>query len=400
MKKSIFLSLAVMYIIVVSPAFSQSKVAITDKAQFLNEEIESMLSDRIKMDSLELTTMIDTRRRCDYWFVILAMQADELIITVLDCNEKFAGSKNIGSKVLSAKDSEKALLLYFAISEVLEKPYKKTAERGSQPIPEVSALTDDSELHGSEAGQHKTRYFFAPSSYNLEEGELYYNSLYFFIHDVQYGLSNKFSIGMGTTLMGFPFYVTPKITIPVDDNSAFAIGDMLLIGTWGTRFSGNLLYGTYTRGGYFNNFTLGAGFLHTGDNDITSVTNSPVFNFSGLLQVSSHIYFITENYSSMVKTKQSADYYYYNPDPPYEYDFQSGEFQQNIFFIYGLTGFRFINRAKDLRSWQFGLSYIFRSFGDVPSLYNSGYWTNSANTGSKFIAFPVVGYARKFSTKY
>jgi len=200
--------------------------------------------------------------------------------------------------------------------------------------------------------------------------------------------------------MGFPFYVTPKITIPVDDNSAFAIGDMLIIGTWGTKFSGNLLYGTYTRGGDYNNFTIGGGYLHLGDGDITNSTNSPVFNFSALLQVSSHIYFITENYSSLVKTKQTANYYYYNPDPPYNYIDDYQEFEQNMVFFYGLAGFRFINKNKDVRSWQFGLSYIFRSYGEIPVLYKSSFWQTSANNESNFIAFPVIGYARKFATKY
>ena len=399
MNKTLILTLTAMILVAVSPAVAQNKLAITDKAQFLSEEIETILRNRLQADLIELTSLIDTRRRCDYYFVTLLNEGKELLMSVLDCNDKSLGTKNLGSRILTATDSEKALLIYFALAEILKDPYKNTGEIVPEPEKKPSAVIAEDELPLPDPGQHRTRYFFAPSSYNLEKGELYYNSLYFFVHDVQYGISDKFSMGMGTTIVGFPFYLTPKITIPVDDKSSFAIGDLLMIGTWGTRFSGNLLYATYTRGGTYNNFTLGLGYLHTGDGDITTTTNSPVFNFSALLKVSDHIYFITENYSSLVKTKQNAYYSYYN-EATNEYTYYNEDFKQNMFFIYGLTGFRFINRTKDVRSWQFGLSYIFSSFEAIPQKYNGGYWYTEANKKSKFIAFPVIGYARKFSTRF
>jgi hypothetical protein len=400
MKKSLILTLASLVLIAVMPGFSQSKVAITDKTQILTGETESILKERLGSDSFELTSMIDTKRRCDYWFVTLAIQADELVMNILDCNDKQAGTKNMGSKIVAANDSEKALLLYFAMSEILKDPYKKTGELATEPSNVVSAEKAESEQLSTDPGQHKTRYFFSPSSYNLEKGELYYNTLYFFVHDVQYGISDKFSIGMGTTIMGFPFYLTPKVTIPINDQSAVAIGDMLIIGTWGTKFSGNLLYTTYTIGNSYNNFTFGGGYLYLGDGEITSKTNSLVLNFAALLQVSDHIFFITENYVSSIKTKQNAYYNDYNP-VTFESNYFSESFEQKMFFFYGMAGFRFINRNKDVRSWQIGLSYIFRAYEDTPLKYTGTNWyTDAFNKESKFIAFPVIGYARKFSAKY
>lgn len=399
MKKNLFIVMATI-ILAVAPVYAQNKIALTDKVQILTGDTESLLKERLLADSFELTSMIDTRKRCDYWFFTLSMKGNELIMSVTDCNDNTAGTKNMGSKILTANDSEKALLLYFALSETLKNPYKGTAVPSPETAKIVSAVPVDSIIPGTDPGQHKTRYFFSPSSYNLEKGELYYNSLYFFVHDVQYGISNKFSIGMGTTIMGFPFYLTPKVTIPVDGKSAFSVGDMLMIGTWGTNFSGNLLYATYTRGGFYNNFTIGGGYLYLGDGEITNTTHSPVLNFAALLQVSGHIYFITENYTSIVKTKQNANYSSYNP-VTYESIFYNESFEQNMFFFYGMAGFRFINRNKDVRSWQFGLSYIFRSYGEIPVKYK---WDNNWHTGayneSRFIAFPVIGYARKFSSKY
>jgi hypothetical protein len=71
-----------------------------------------------------------------------------------------------------------------------------------------------------------------------------------------------------------------------------------------------------------------------------------------------------------------------------------------MFFVYGLAGFRFINKTKDVNSWQFGLTYVFTSFEDMPYKYKASNWYTSAGNGSRFIAFPVVGFARKFSTRY
>ncbi|MBK7626860.1 MAG: hypothetical protein IPJ16_06610 [Bacteroidales bacterium] len=400
MKKNLFLLITAINLIAVSPVYTQSKVALTDKAGILTGETETMLSERLRADSYELTSMIDTRRRCDYWFVTLSTQDNELFMSVSDCNDKAAGSKNIGSKIVTANDSEKALLLYYAFSEIIKNPYKSTGDLTPESLKEVSEEQSVQDKPLTDPGQHKSRYFFSPSSYNLEKGELYYNTLYFFVHDVQYGISDKFSIGMGTTIMGFPFYLTPKVTIPVNEKSAVAVGDMLIIGTWGTNFSGNLLYATYTRGNSYNNFTIGGGYLYLGDGEITNKTNSPVLNFAALLQISDHIYFITENYTSVVKTKQTANYSYYNNNPPYDYTYYSEQYEQNMFFFYGMAGFRFINRNKDVRSWQFGLSYIFRSYGEIPWVYKGNYWYTNAYNETKFVAFPVIGYARKFSAKY
>jgi len=398
MKKNLILIVTAIVIYALQPASAQNKLAINDRAGFLNEEIESVLRNRLIADSIELTSMIDNRRRCDYWFASLIKEGDEIVMSVLDCNDKSLGTRRMGLKINTAADSEKALLLYFAFSEISGDPYKAETVPGPVKAPLAPATEEEPAL--PDPGQHRTRYFFAPSSYNLEKGELYYNTLYFFVHDVQYGISDKFSMGMGTTIAGFPFYLTPKITIPAGDKSTFAIGDMLMIGTWGSKFTGNLLYATYTRGGPYNNFTVGLGHLHTGEGDLTQVSNAPVFNFSALLRVSDHIYFITENYSSQVKTKRNAFYNSYN-EINGEYIYFDEEFRQNLFFIYGQAGFRFINRTKDVRSWQIGLSYVFSSFEAIPKKYTySTNWYTNANQGSKLIAFPVIGYARKFSTRY
>jgi hypothetical protein len=396
MKRVAFYFLPVIFILSFTSVSAQRKLAINDNVQILTPAVESALKIRFEADTIELTSIVDTKKRCDYWFATLNKEGNDLNLSLVDCRDKTAGFKNLGSRIFSASDSEKALLLYFAVSEILRDPYKNVSAAASGQSQKTDTASGVKE---TDPGQHATRYFFAPSSYNLEKGELYYNTVYFFVHDVQYGITDKFSLGMGTTIMFFPFYLTPKFTIPVNEKSSFSVGDILMLGTWGSKFTGNLLYGTYTRGNVSNNITFGLGYLHTNESDVTNVTNSPVLNISALLKVSSHIYFITENYSSVVKTKQEAYYNYWDPIT-YEGTFFNESFSQKMFFIYGMAGFRFINKNKDVRSWQFGLSYIYNSREEIPYKYRYGYWSTDAPSNGRFIAFPVIGYARKFSTRY
>jgi hypothetical protein len=385
-----FLTLALM--IMATPYYgkAQSKIVINDRAQFLGEPFESLLRDRLQTDSIELTSMIDNRKRCDYWFATLLKTGNDLQLSILDCNDKEAGSKNLGSKIQAATDSEKALLLHFAISEIVKNPYSSVT--AAAPL----TVTQETITDQSDPGQHRSRYIFAPSSHNLEKGELYYNTLYFLLHEVQYGMSDQFSLGMGTTIIGFPFYVTPKLTLPVNDRSAFALGDMLIIGTWGARFTGNLLYLTYTRGDIHNNFTIGGGYLAFGGQDIDNNVQAPVFNFSSLLRISSHIYFITENYASFYNMDRTA--WFYNYETGYS---NEQKFDQNMFVMYNMLGFRFINKTKDVTCWQVGLSFITVVNGDIPPQYiNSSYYSTDAGAGTNFFPVPVIGYARKFSTRY
>lgn len=375
------------------PLWSQKKLAVTDMAQVLTPGCESSLQARLLKDSIELTTLIDTRNKCNYWFASLEKKPDGIQLKISDCQEKTAGVKNMGSMLASASDEDKAMLLYYAVMEILRNPYANVpsantavTNSGTGEQQQVATETDP--------GEHKSRYFFAPSAYTIEKGELYYNSLYFVVHDVQYGIDDHFSLGMGTTIFAFPFYLTPKFSISVNEKSAFAIGDMLMLGTWGSKFTGNLLYANYTAGGIYNNVTLGGGYLYVGGKNIHEKTNSFVGNLNALGKLSGHIYFITENYATGFNSMESASYY-----DPVTYTSSYADFSRKVFIIYGLTGFRFINRTKDVISIQVGLSYIYTAYGDTPIKYTGPNWSVSSNGGG-LIAFPVIGFSRKFAAKY
>lgn len=403
MKKMPVTLIILLFLAFIMPVKAQNMLVINDISGFVDEPVETALKIRLEGDSITLTSVLDMRRRCEYWLASLALKNNELILTVTGCNDVVTGTKNLGSRILQATGQDKAMLLYFALSEIFANPAKTSDTQ--IPVQQEDAIAESQKQSDvapaliPNPDQHRSRYFFAPSSYSLEPGELYYNTLYFFVHDFQYGVSEQFSIGMGTSIIGFPYYLTPKLTFPIDETSAIAVGDLMMIGTWGSNFFGNLLYTTYSRGGAYNNFTVGGGHLYVNNSELTGDSNAFVFNFSSLFQVSDHIYFLTENYVSQLKTKQNAYYSSYN-ELSGQYVYYDETFDQKMFFIYGMAGFRFINRVKDVVSWQFGLTYLFSSYGDIPYKYFGSGWNTSAQRGGRFITFPVVGFARKFSTKF
>ncbi len=377
----------------------QDKLTINDRSGILTEELENLLSDKLARDGLEYTNIVDMRNKCDYYFSSLSKTDEDILLKIEDCEEKILGTKKLGKNFLSGSELEKSIILSFSIFEIIEQPGEISAGVRGQVIEgEGKEVYRQDTVYGE--NEHRSRYFFAPSAYNLREGELYYNTVYFFLHDIQYGISDNLSIGMGTTLIGIPFYLTPKITFRAGEKSTFAIGDMMILGTWGSDFFGNLLYAIYTRGSYDNNVSLGAGLFTTNESEMTRNNNSLVINLSGITRASQFMYLVTENYGFRVRTSQEAWYDNYN-DMTGEYTYFSETFNQDQTIIYGLTGLRFVNKKKNWVSWQFGLTYILNFFEKIPTTYQSEPWyTSATDGGSRFIAVPTLTFTIKFGKKY
>lgn len=143
----------------------------------------------------------------------------------------------------------------------------------------------------------RTRYFFAPNALGLKKGHGYYQNTWIFFNNVNYGVTDNFSIGGGTIplfLFGsgsFPFWIIPKVSIPAGiENLHFGAG--ALIGGVIGEETGGLFYGNSTYGDSNQNITVGLGYSFGSG----GVSSSPVINVSGLVRSSHRIYFISENY--------------------------------------------------------------------------------------------------------
>ncbi|WPP51448.1 hypothetical protein [Catalinimonas niigatensis] len=144
-----------------------------------------------------------------------------------------------------------------------------------------------------------TRYFFAPNGYGLRKGEAYYQNVWIFFNQVSVGVSDNFSLGLGTIplfLFGgapTPIWITPKFSVPIKKDK-LNLGGGALIGTVLGGDSGGfgLAYGVVTIGDRNKNLNLGLGYGFA-DGDWA---DSPLINLGGMLRLSRKGYLISENY--------------------------------------------------------------------------------------------------------
>jgi len=163
-------------------------------------------------------------------------------------------------------------------------------------------LIENNRMHGDgywHDNPQSTRYLFAPNAIGLKKGEGYYQNTWILFNNVNYGMTNNFSIGAGTVpvfLFGsnyLPFWIMPKLSIPVAaDMLHFSAGALIggLIGEDGG--SGGLIYGNGTLGDPDKNLTMGIGYAYGGG----EIASTPVVNISGMVRTGQTIYLISESY--------------------------------------------------------------------------------------------------------
>jgi len=392
---------ALIFALILPPFLSpaQDKLVVDDRTGLLSAELEEVLTEKLAAERITYTTTVDFRSPCSYHYARLEKKGDDLILLISDCDDSVLGAKNMGASITGAPGEEQGLLLSFAMRDILSKPgaYTLTTttpvpvspinESGTQIISEV--VPADTTL----SNEHDSRYFFAPSAFNLKKGELYYNAVYFVLHDIQYGITDNFSMGIGTSIAGLPIYLTPKLSFHLNEKNSLGIGDLPMFGTWGTDFMGNLAYGVYTHGDINGNFTIGAGHLWTNENEITNNTSSLVMNFSALGRMSRYIFFLTENYLMSTNFKRNANFSNY-------YDYVEEDFEQRNTFWYGIMGVRIVSKNRNLTAWQVGITYIVNYAGNFPEKYMS--WNHNARTPNNLnlFAIPTVTYTVKFGKSY
>ena len=124
---------------------------------------------------------------------------------------------------------------------------------------------------------HDSRYFFAPTGFGLKEGEGYMNNIYWLVWQFQYGVTDEFSLGGGTSIFGLPTTLNAKYSFNLSKNLNMAAG-YFWVGSlfWDIdddRTAISMPFAVITRGSKENNVTLGLGYnlsntlLDDGDRD-------------------------------------------------------------------------------------------------------------------------------------
>ena len=72
------------------------------------------------------------------------------------------------------------------------------------------------------ANPHPSRYFYTPSAIPMDKGEVYIQTLYAVAYQVQFGVTENFSLGATTTIVGTPLALTAKYSIKIDEKNTLA----------------------------------------------------------------------------------------------------------------------------------------------------------------------------------
>lgn len=263
---------------------------------------------------------------------------------------------------------------------------------------------------------HASRYAFAPSAFAVPRGTIYYQSYDFLMHDVQLGVTDNFSMGIG---LGIPMlaYITPKYSFRIADKWRMAFGDIAFSSMFTSEnessLRGNIAYTSITKGTAANNITFSAGFL---THNLSKPYNLPVFNTSGMLGITKNVYMVLELWGGTAKSVWNYTKSTWQRDAngkiitsgPYnaEINVTNEKFSSNIILYMSNLQFRVIGNGENTSSWAFGLTALGQSGKKLN--YRNEYEGKNWSTGefryeehtigaqSGFLVLPSVTYVRKF----
>lgn len=142
-----------------------------------------------------------------------------------------------------------------------------------------------------------TRLFFAPTGRSLEQGEAYFGVYEVLLPFVQYGVTDRLSIGGGTpfffgTGTGQPFWITPKLQVVKSRSIAASVGVLHFVNMG--DFNMGIAYGVMTKGSADAAVTAGAGYAYASEDERHA--GAPVMMLGAEKRISRRLKFVTENY--------------------------------------------------------------------------------------------------------
>jgi hypothetical protein len=144
----------------------------------------------------------------------------------------------------------------------------------------------------------RTRLFFAPTGRMLRKGEGYFSDAYVFFPSFQGGLTDRFTIGGGMSIvpgLGIDeqvFYLTPKVGLLSGPRVNVAVGALVAgVGALSDYGPVGIGYGAATFGGEDASLTTGVGFGFDRNS-----TSQALLMVGGSMRGSRNIAFVSENY--------------------------------------------------------------------------------------------------------
>lgn len=111
---------------------------------------------------------------------------------------------------------------------------------------------------------HASRYFYTPTAYGIKKGTGYVQTVWGLYYQLQYGVTDDFSIGISTSIIGNPITLTPKYSFEINPKLHLAIGAQVGIETYSTLLGEPTIlgigYASLTAGSKEDNVTFGLGY--------------------------------------------------------------------------------------------------------------------------------------------
>lgn len=143
-----------------------------------------------------------------------------------------------------------------------------------------------------------TRLFFAPTGRSLKRGEAYFGVYEIVLPFVQYGITDRISIGGGTPLIlgssDLPFWVTPKVQVYKAKSTEVSLGVLHFFNVG--DYNLGIAYGVVTTGSADSALSIGAGYAYERSGEQGDDGGSPLLMVGAEHRVSRRIKLVTENY--------------------------------------------------------------------------------------------------------
>lgn len=196
--------------------------------------------------------------------------------------------------------------LFGRVTDVTATTVRLASSVGDVSIPRSSIASvkqvDATAIHDGQIWPEdpsRTRLFFAPTGRMLRTGEDYFADAYIFFPSLQYGVTDRVTIGGGMSV--FPgagldeqlYYVTPKVSVYATPGVNVAVG-VLAAGakSISDQTPVGLGYGVATFGGEDASVTTGAGFGFSR----AKASSAAVLMLGGSQRVSKSVALVSENY--------------------------------------------------------------------------------------------------------
>jgi len=387
MKKSIILPNVFLFLLLSfgsSLSAQITDIVIDDQLEVIDDATKEKLIAKLTDQGITVHEQVVYAKRCEYYYIVLINTGVKDRIQLRNCKERILQAKDLESMVKKLGSVEKSIILASNFNDLIEKANKNPQTPGTTYAPDTTSEVP--EYFQRQINEHNTRYLFSPSAFNLRKAELYYNTVAFAVHDIQLGITDNISIGMGTSLALTPLYVTPKISFELDEKNRISVGDLFLAGTYNNDFMANLAYANYTYGTPNNNFTLSAGLVSY------EAQNQPLAHMAAMTQISRHLFFVTEHYFFRLDGEK---YMYKPPTVPGTGESVTLDILDN--YAIGHLGVRYVNKEVDTRSWHFGIAYFYTFEQAIDQQKYVGF--SNTERQDNFIILPSVAFTYKIGKK-